>query len=189
MRKVKDTIWWLNIFFILASASVIGFLIWLGIVTDQRNKARSYANQFFYETQVLRDSLQWYKGQEQLREQEIEDNLTALIHALIIVETEGQSNPEQAVGDRGKAIGVLQLHPGVIEDLRVAGYDYSLEDRYDREKSVEMWLKWMEIWVPDKNISSMIKRHNPRISWTQHQRIIRLMEIIRDGNSGRGTTK
>ncbi len=182
MRRVKDIVWLLEWGLIVVLTGMIITTIWAETLLYQRDEARLDANQFFGEAQALRDSLQWHKDQERLRSQEEEDSLNALIQALIMVETEGQVDPEKAIGDSGKAVGVLQIQPCVIEDLRVAGYNYSLGDRYNREKSIEMWLKWMEIWVPDRNPHALVKKHNPRLSWAQHERIIQLMEVIRDGN-------
>lgn len=53
-------------------------------------------------------------------------------------EVESNNNPD-AIGDHGKAVGVLQIHPVCVEDVnRITGKHYTLEDRRDRSKSVEM---------------------------------------------------
>ena len=64
------------------------------------------------------------------------------IDVVIYVESRGN---DSAIGDNGKAVGCLQIHPiAVLEANRIlAKYDsptvYSLGDRYNREKSIEMF--------------------------------------------------
>ena len=45
-----------------------------------------------------------------------------------------------AIGDNGKAVGILQLHKVYVDDAnRIVGYNrYSYSDRYDVRKSEEM---------------------------------------------------
>lgn len=45
-----------------------------------------------------------------------------------------------AIGDNGKAVGILQLHKVYVDDAnRIVGYKkYSYNDRYDVRKSEEM---------------------------------------------------
>ena len=65
-----------------------------------------------------------------------------LIKALIQVESGGN---DSAIGDRGKAVGCLQIHPILVREvnrtLKRKGSDirYSLEDRYSRTKSIQMF--------------------------------------------------
>jgi len=65
-----------------------------------------------------------------------------LVGAIIYVESRGN---DSAVGDNGKAVGCLQIHPIVVREVNrlLAKYDipttYTLEDRYSREKSIEMF--------------------------------------------------
>ena len=50
-----------------------------------------------------------------------------LIDALVRVESKGSVN---AIGDNGKAIGILQIHKEVVDDVNKAyGVAYSYEDR------------------------------------------------------------
>lgn len=69
-------------------------------------------------------------------------NMMVLITALIAIESGGDN---KAVGDSGKAVGCLQIHPiFVIECNRIIGDEhFSLSDRLDRNKSREM----AEIWL------------------------------------------
>lgn len=175
MKKVKDSVFWLLITAHTVSILYILSIAWIITLTHERNEARNDANEFFNviltlqqykDTQIRLDSLISAKKQQEW---------DALIQAIIIVESEGI---EDAVGDGGKAVGVLQIHPSVIEDVRTAGYNYSLNDRYSREKSIEIWNIWQSIYNPDQDIHYAIKRHNPRISVAAHDRIIRLKDII-----------
>lgn len=64
------------------------------------------------------------------------------VDAVIYVESRGN---DSAVGDNGRAIGCLQIHPITVREVNriLAKYDvpttYTLEDRYSREKSIEMF--------------------------------------------------
>lgn len=60
-----------------------------------------------------------------------------LLHALKMAESGCKSN---AIGDNGKAVGILQLHKVYVDDAnRIVGYKkYNYNDRYDVLKSEEM---------------------------------------------------
>ncbi len=62
--------------------------------------------------------------------------LMYIILALIAVESNGD---RQAVGDDGRAVGVLQCHKVVVDDVnRIAGTAFTYDDRLDYNKSVEI---------------------------------------------------
>jgi len=62
--------------------------------------------------------------------------LNILIVALIAVESSGNN---RAIGDNGLAVGCLQIHPIMVQDAnRISGRHYTLLDRYNRRKSVQM---------------------------------------------------
>jgi hypothetical protein len=57
-----------------------------------------------------------------------------LLLVLIIVESHGDDN-----AINGNAVGCLQITPVVVEDVnRIAGTNFTLQDRYDRQKSIQM---------------------------------------------------
>lgn len=59
-----------------------------------------------------------------------------LIPALITVESGGL---DYVTGDGGLAAGCLQIHPIMVKDAnRIAGTSYTLADRFDRRKSIEI---------------------------------------------------
>jgi hypothetical protein len=75
---------------------------------------------------------------------EIESEWDTFIRAVIWKESKGVEN---CIGDNGKAVGVLQIHPIMVreanrilamKDESKANY-YTYDDRYSREKSIEMF--------------------------------------------------
>jgi len=70
--------------------------------------------------------------------------LATLIAALIIVESGGK---DDAVGDGGMAVGCLQIWPCALDDVnRIAGTDFTLADRFDRQKSIRMCEIYLKHW-------------------------------------------
>ena len=73
-------------------------------------------------------------------------NLVSITLA-ILLQVESCGNPNPPDGDGGLAVGVLQMHPCMVEDVnRILGVAfYTLGDRRDPDKSIEMgriWLTW-----------------------------------------------
>jgi len=64
------------------------------------------------------------------------------IEAVIWKESRGNAS---CIGDNGKAVGVLQIHPIMVREanriLKMLGKEaeYTYEDRYDRNKSIEIF--------------------------------------------------
>ena len=46
-----------------------------------------------------------------------------------------------AVGDNGEAVGILQIHKCVVDDVNRIQHDttYTYDDRYNKDKSIEMF--------------------------------------------------
>lgn len=62
--------------------------------------------------------------------------LSILLPALAGVES---NNNAHAIGDNGCAVGILQIHPGYVQDVnRIAGTNFTLEDRKCADKSFQM---------------------------------------------------
>jgi hypothetical protein len=79
--------------------------------------------------------------------------IDCLVEALIEVESKG--DPE-AVGDRGWAVGVLQIWPIMVREVnRIthspggSGVTYYYTDRESIEKSIEMFHIWREYYHPN----------------------------------------
>jgi hypothetical protein len=99
---------------------------------------------------------------EEIQIPEVDD----LINALIMVESNGN---DSAVGDthlREPSIGVLQIRPIMVREinriLKLKGteYRYKMSDRWDREKSIEMFLIWKEFHHSDSNYEEIARSWN-----------------------------
>lgn len=84
---------------------------------------------------------------------------TALLRAVETVESHGDPN---AVGDNGRAVGILQLHPSYVAEanrLRPRGTPkFTLADRRDRAKSETMF--WIVSDHYGGNREERARRHN-----------------------------
>ena len=89
-----------------------------------------------------------------------------LINALIMVESNGN---DSAVGDTHlgePSIGVLQIRPIMVREvnrilkLKGTDYRYKLKDRWDREKSIEMFLIWKEFHHDDSDYEEIARSWN-----------------------------
>ena len=82
-----------------------------------------------------------------------------LINAIIQVESGGDAN---AVGDNGKAVGILQIHKVMVDDCnRIAGFQkFTYEDRKDEQKSREMFTMYTDHYTPDWDPEKVSRRWN-----------------------------
>ena len=89
-----------------------------------------------------------------------------LVNALIIVESQGN---DSAVGDThlgSPSIGVLQIRPIMVREvnriLKLKGtkHRYKMSDRWDRDKSIEMFLIWKEFHHDDSNYEEIARSWN-----------------------------
>ena len=99
---------------------------------------------------------------EEIQIPEVDD----LINALIMVESNGN---DSAVGDTHlgePSIGVLQIRPIMVREvnrilkLKGTDYRYKLKDRWDREKSIEMFLIWKEFHHDDSDYEEIARSWN-----------------------------
>ena len=76
-------------------------------------------------------------------------NLSALICALMIVESGGESHPDSAIGDNGASVGILQIQKPVVDDLnRILKRNvYSYSDRTNAVLSVAMCEAYISYWA------------------------------------------
>lgn len=73
-----------------------------------------------------------------------------LLSALIAVESSGNPN---AVGDAGRAVGVLQIRPCVVADVNAyAGTRYTLADRRCPQKSREMFRLYIQRYATPQRL-------------------------------------
>ena len=68
----------------------------------------------------------------------------ALIAALIAIESSGN---DFAVGDHGKAVGCLQIHPEVVQDVSRRVRPYTLAQRLDRKASIEICVFYLNLYA------------------------------------------
>lgn len=77
-------------------------------------------------------------------------NIITLILALIAVESSGN---DHAIGDNGAAYGCLQLHAAYVADAaEYAGEDWTHEDAFDRETSIEIVVAYMSRYATEKRL-------------------------------------
>lgn len=70
---------------------------------------------------------------------------------------------DSAIGTKND-VGCLQITPVFVADAnRIAGEErFTLDDRYDREKSIEMFVVVHSYYNPGFNLEKSCKIHNPR---------------------------
>ena len=77
-------------------------------------------------------------------------NIITLILALVAVESSGN---DHAIGDNGAAYGCLQLHAAYVADAaEYAGEDWTHEDAFDRETSIEIVVAYMSRYATEKRL-------------------------------------
>lgn len=83
---------------------------------------------------------------------------TLLLLAIIMVESSGNPN---AVGDNGLAVGILQIHSILVQDVnRIAGTEYTPADRLDVDKSIQMFIIYTNHYTPCWTPELVAKRWN-----------------------------
>jgi len=93
--------------------------------------------------------------------------LDLLIDAMIYVESKGN---DSAIGDRHLgsqyAVGALQIRPIMVREvnriLKLKGetHRFKMQDRYDREKSIQMFLIWKEFHHNDSDFEAIARSWN-----------------------------
>lgn len=103
-----------------------------------------------------------------------ETEWSRLVSALIKVESNGN---DKAVNESSGASGCLQLMPiYVAEANRLTNGNYTLEDRFDRTKSIEMFNVIQSHYNKDMDIEKAIHLHNPNAGQWYTERVIKAME-------------
>jgi hypothetical protein len=66
------------------------------------------------------------------------------------------------IGDNGKAVGPFQIHKCMVDDVnRIVGYKkFSYHDRYNYNKSLEMFNTYQRFYNPDKDIEAAARMWN-----------------------------
>ena len=80
-------------------------------------------------------------------------NIMTLILALIAVESNGN---DRAIGDDGLAYGCLQLHAAYVQDAaEFANEDWTHEDAFDRETSIDIVLAYMARYATEARLGRL----------------------------------
>lgn len=100
----------------------------------------------------------------------------ALLWAIAEVESGGDCN---AIGDKGKAVGCLQIWPITVKDAnRIIGQDkYTLKDRYSKEKSFEICR--IILLHYEKTPEAMARRWNGGSNWKQKPTTIKYWNKVK----------
>ena len=77
-----------------------------------------------------------------------------VIMILITIESGGDPN---AIGDSGKAVGILQIHQIVVDDVnRIYDTNYKYSDRYSKEKSIEIAQLYLKHYASEKRLGRKV---------------------------------
>lgn len=82
-----------------------------------------------------------------------------VINAIAMVESQGQPN---VVSKNGLYVGYLQISEILVRECnRIVGYKkYTYADRYDKQKSMDMFIDYQEHYNPDGNMERAIRLWN-----------------------------
>lgn len=85
---------------------------------------------------------------------------------LILAAVESGMDPN-AVGDNGKAVGLLQIHPVMVQDInRIIGEDkFTLQDRRDPKKSIQMAVIYFRHYERDSTWEEKARAWNGGPNW------------------------
>ena len=95
-----------------------------------------------------------------------EVNPIELVEALIIVESQGK---DSAIGDThlgAPSVGVLQIRPIMVREvnrilkLKKTKLRFKLRDRFDRDKSIQMFTIWKEFHHKDSDFETIARNWN-----------------------------
>ena len=93
-------------------------------------------------------------------------HINNLVNALIYVESRGI---DSAIGDRHlkePSVGVLQIRPIMVREVnrickRIGSHQrFTLKDRFDRQKSIHMFLIWKEFHHKDSDFEAIARSWN-----------------------------
>jgi len=97
-------------------------------------------------------------------------NVMQIILLLINIESNGNSD---AVGDNGKAIGCLQIHKCVVDDVNnfrtKKGIKklYTYNDRYSMRESMKIAYEYLTHWVKADRLGRPITASDYALCWNQ----------------------
>lgn len=124
------------------------------------------------------------KVEKPMMEEETPIKIDNLIQALIIVESRGVS---AAIGDTHlskPSIGVLQIRPIMVREvnrilkLKNEEHRFRLEDRYDREKSIKMFMVWKDFHHDDSDDETISRSWNGGPRGNKNPKTVRYWEKV-----------
>ena len=100
------------------------------------------------------------------------------IFLLALIEVESGNNPN-AIGKTNDG-GVLQITPIYVREANRIQSDkvFTLEDRFDIQKSLEMFNVMNDRYNKDRDIEKAIKLHNPHAPASYRAKILKKMEEV-----------
>lgn len=103
------------------------------------------------------------------------------IFTLAIIDVESGSNPN-AIGKQND-VGILQITPIYVEEVNhiQSRMQFTLEDRFNIEKSLDMFGIMNYYKNPSMCIDQAIKIHNPKAPYSYKLKILHRMDEIRAG--------
>jgi hypothetical protein len=137
----------------LFALCLIGVCIW-GMTQDYKYRESPCVEEITKVVEANQDSLDW-------------DTFTK---ALIWVESKGDS---KAIGSKDD-VGILQIRKPIIDDCnRILGYDkYTLMDRLDSLKSVEMFNIIQDHYNPQHDYHWALKLWNSKAPLSYHRKVM-----------------
>lgn len=118
----------------------------------------------------------WESFQTQLQSHE----WNLFLRALIQVESGGNS---KAIGKHNDG-GILQITPIYVQEVnRLSKKNYTLDDRFSVDKSLEMFAIVQNHYNPKKDIDKAIKLHNPGAGRDYANKIYKAIKELKDYES------
>lgn len=98
---------------------------------------------------------------------------------LALAQVESERNPK-AFNKRTNAAGYLQIRKSVVDDCnRILGRKkYSMNDRFNKQKSIEMFNIIQNHYNKDKDFHFALKVWNPKSSFAYHSKVLREYEKL-----------
>ena len=76
--------------------------------------------------------------------------LLQIMAVLIVIETGGHPDPDNAIGDNGKAWGILQMHAYVKDAAEYANVPWTHADAFDSSKATEIFVAYMNRYATEE---------------------------------------
>lgn len=89
------------------------------------------------------------KHLQEMYEQEMARRKEKLLLSVMWTETRMGLITETPTSKREKAVGILQIRPGMVQFLNMYGYEFKLSDRNDSLKSTQMFFAFQDMINPE----------------------------------------